>query len=221
MDATLHLLNAGAPGNPTLPLQLLFGIAALSVAPFLLVSVTAFVRIVVVLSLVRSAIGAQTLPPATVVTALALLLTFLVMVPTLRTISRDAIAPYAAHRIGDGEFARRAMEPLRAFMLRQTHRSDLALFARAAHLRPSEAAGDPSYVLVPAFVVGELRSAFAIGFAVYLPFLVIDLVISAVLMGLGMVMLSPTIVSLPVKLLLFVMVDGWALLAGSLVSSYR
>jgi len=221
VDATLHLLTAGSAENPTLPLQLLFGVAALSMAPFLLVSVTSFVRIVVVLSLVRSAIGAQTLPPATVLTTLALLLTFLVMAPTFRTISRDAVGPYAAHRISEGEFVQRAAGPLRAFMLRQTHRDDLALFARAAHLRPAEAAGNPTYVLVPAYIVGELRSAFAIGFAVYLPFLVIDLVVASVLMGLGMVMLSPTVVSLPVKLLLFVMVDGWALLAGSLVSSYR
>ncbi len=192
-----------------------------SIAPFLLVMTTSFVRIVVVLSLVRSAIGASSLPPNTVLTGLALVLTFVIMTPTLTLVSHDAIEPYARGRISQPVMLARAFEPLRGFMLRQTHERDLVLFARLAHEDGSAAAQPPPAVLLPAFVVGELRSAFAIGFALYLPFVAIDLAVASILMGLGMFMLSPPIVSLPCKLLLFVMVDGWALVCGGVVSSFR
>ena len=182
---------------------------------------TSFVRIVIVLSLVRSAIGASSLPPNAVLTGLALMLTFVIMSPTIGRVSREALEPYAAGRISQSEMLARGFEPLRSFMLRQTHDKDLALFARLARERPSSAGAAPPDVLLPAFVVGELRSAFAIGFALYLPFVAIDLAVASILMGLGMFMLSPPIVSLPCKLLLFVLVDGWALVCNGVVASFR
>lgn len=204
-----------------MPLDLLLGLTALSLVPLLLVMCTSFVRIVVVLSLVRSAIGASALPPNAVLTGLALVLTFVVMAPTAQRIEREAVAPYARGSIPPSQALARAIVPLRSFMLRQTRAADLAVFERIAR-RPSETqAQAPITVVVPAFVVGELRSGFAIGFALYLPFVAIDLAVAAMLMGLGMMMLSPPVVSLPVKLLLFVMVDGWALLCGGVAASFR
>jgi flagellar biosynthetic protein FliP len=191
----------------------------LSVLPFLLIMTTSFVRIIVVLSLVRSAIGAASLPPNAVLSGLALLLTFTIMSPTMQSISQQAIEPYARGKLDQAAMLVRAYEPLRDFMLRQTRRRDLALFARLARSRPQRLPGPA--ILIPAFVVGELRSAFAIGFALYLPFVAIDLAVASILMGLGMFMLSPPIVSLPCKLLLFVMVDGWALVCSGLVSGFR
>ena len=208
--------------NPnTLPIDALTGLTLLGAAPFLLVMTTAFVRIVVVLSLVRSAIGAPALPPNAALTGLALVLTFVVMWPTFERVSHDALEPYAAGRLKPAQAVARAFGPLRAFMLRQTHAKDVALFERLSRARHGSAADEPVAVVLPAFVVGELRSAFAIGFALYLPFVAIDLAVASILMGLGMFMLSPPIVSLPCKLLLFVMVDGWALVCGGLVSSFR
>lgn len=218
MDGLLKIANHA---NATLPLDVLAALTLLSIAPFVLVMSTSFVRIIVVLSLVRSAIGAAALPPNTVLTGLALALTFVVMSPAITRISDDAVTPYSKGQISQSQFVARASAPLQDFMIRQTRLSDLSLFERAAH-RPSEpAASVPLIVLVPAFVVGELRDAFAIGFALYLPFVAIDLAVASILMGLGMFMLSPPVISLPAKLLLFVMVDGWALVCGGLVSTFR
>jgi len=205
----------------SLPLDVLAGLTLVSIVPFLLMMCSSFVRIVVVLSLVRSAIGTSSLPPNAVLSGLALVLTLVVMSPTLSQISRDAVDPYAHGRLSQSQALDRATQPLRGFMLRQTRVSDIELFDRVAHQRPGSLGLTPLVVLVPAFVVGELRSAFAIGFALYLPFVAIDLAVSAMLMGLGMMMLSPPVVSLPVKLLLFVMVDGWALVCGGVASSFR
>jgi len=207
--------------HASLPLELLGGLLVLSLAPFILVMSTSFVRIVVVLSLVRSAIGAAALPPNTVLTGLALVLTFVIMSPTIHAVSRQAIEPYTKGRLSQEGVIERAATPLRAFMLRQTRAADIALFSRVAHRPPESARNVPTFVLLPAFVVGELRSAFAIGFALYLPFVAIDLAVASILMGLGMFMLSPPVISLPAKLLLFVMVDGWALVCGGVVSSFR
>jgi flagellar biosynthetic protein FliP len=222
VDALLSLANHASTGaRPGLPLDVLAGLTLLGIAPFVLVMTTSFVRIVVVLSLVRSAIGASSLPPNAVLTGLALVLTFVVMTPTLERISHDALVPYSHGAISQPTMFARAFRPLRAFMLRQVRAADLALFARFAR-EPLRRASDASpAVLVPAFVVGELRNAFAIGFALYLPFVAIDLAVASILMGLGMFMLSPPIVSLPCKLLLFVMVDGWALVCGGVMSSFR
>jgi flagellar biosynthesis protein FliP len=205
----------------TTPLNLLVSLTLLSLIPLLLIMCTSFVRIIVVLSLVRSAIGASALPPNSVLTGLALVLTLVVMAPTAGQIGRDAIDPYSHGRLSPSQALTRAVGPLRSFMLRQTRAADIVLFERVGH-RPAEAEWKvPMTVLIAAFVVGELRSAFAIGFALYLPFVAIDLAVAAMLMGLGMMMLSPPVVSLPVKLLLFVMVDGWALLCGGVAGSFR
>ncbi len=217
----MESLLAGHAVRPELPLDALVSLTALAIAPFVLVMTTSFVRIVVVLSLVRSAIGASSLPPNAVITGLALVLTFTIMTPTLERVSRDAVEPYARGAITQRTMLTRAFGPVRSFMLRQTHVHDLALFAGMAHVTLADASDAPPAVLLPAFVVGELRSAFAIGFALYLPFVAIDLAVASILMGLGMFMLSPPIVSLPCKLLLFVMVDGWALVCGGIVSSFR
>ncbi len=214
-------LAAASSRHPAVPLELLVSLTVLSLVPLLLVMCTSFVRIVVVLSLVRSAIGASALPPNAVLTGLALVLTLVVMAPTVQRIARDAVVPYSNGRIPASRALARAIDPLRAFMLRQARAADVSLFERIAHRRPEPERSAPLNVLVPAFVVGELRNAFAIGFALYLPFVAIDLAVAAMLMGLGMMMLSPPVVSLPVKLLLFVMVDGWALLCGGVAASFR
>jgi flagellar biosynthetic protein FliP len=195
-----------------MPLDLLAGLTIVALVPFLLVTTTSFIRIVVVLSLVRSAIGAS---------GVALLLSAAIMTPTMRAIQREAIVPYAHGHISQTQMFAKAFEPLREFMLRQTHRRDLALFSRIARTHDGEGGATNPTVLIPAFVVGELRSAFAIGLALYLPFVAIDLAVASILMGLGMFMLSPPIVSLPCKLLLFVMVDGWSLVCGGVVSTFR
>jgi flagellar biosynthetic protein FliP len=215
------LLNIAGHARATLPLDVLAALTLLSVAPFILVMSTSFVRIIVVLSLVRSAIGAAALPPNSVLTGLALVLTLVIMSPTFDRINHAAIEPYARGTMSQSQFIARASAPLQEFMLRQTRASDLSLFEHVAH-RPTEApAHAPMLVLVPAFVVGELRDAFAIGLALYLPFVAIDLAVASILMGLGMFMLSPPVISLPAKLLLFVMVDGWAMVCGGVVSSFR
>jgi flagellar biosynthetic protein FliP len=217
-----ELLSIAGRTHSALPLDVLAGLTLLSIAPFVLVLSTSFVRIVVVLSLVRSAIGASSLPPNPVLTGLALVLTFVIMTPTFERIEHDALRPYANGAMTQRRFLERASEPLRTFMLRQTKRHDIEVFARIAH-RPAEEppARTPLTVVIPAFVVGELRSAFAIGVALYLPFVAIDLAVAAVLMGLGMFMLSPPVISLPCKLLLFVLVDGWALVCNGVVASFR
>ena len=218
MDGVLAVADRA---HATLPLDVIAALALLSLAPFVLVLCTSFVRIVVVLSLVRSAIGAASLPPNTVITGLALILTLTVMSPVMAQISHDAVDPYAHGAIGQSAFLERAQTPLRAFMLRQTHLGDIALFEHVAR-RPSEPTDRvPMLVVIPAFVVGELRAGFAIGFALYLPFVAIDLAVAAILMGLGMFMLSPPVISLPAKLLLFVMVDGWALVCAGVSASFR
>jgi flagellar biosynthetic protein FliP len=219
MDGILSI--ATSAGRGTLPLDVLAGLTLVTLAPFLLVMTTSFVRIVVVLSLVRSAIGAASLPPNAVLTALALMLTYAIMTPTIAAISHDALEPYAAGKISQGALVERAYAPLRRFMLRQTQTRDLETFARIAGEKVRRPAEPPPSELLPAFVVGELRSAFAIGLALYLPFIAIDLAVASILMGLGMFMLSPPIVSLPCKLLLFVMVDGWALVCGGVAASFR
>jgi flagellar biosynthetic protein FliP len=215
------LLPLAARGHAALPLDVLAGLTLLAIVPFLLVMCTSFVRIVVVLSLVRSAIGASALPPNAVLSGIALVLTLVVMAPTAQRIEREAVNPYSHGSLSQSAALQRAQAPLRAFMLRQTHLADIGVFERIARRGPEPVSQVPLEVLVPAFVVGELRSAFAIGFALYLPFVAIDLAVAALLMGLGMMMLSPPVVSLPVKLLLFVMVDGWALVCGGVAASFR
>lgn len=202
-------------------IQLSALVALLSLAPSLLVMVTAFARIVIVLSLLRAALGTQGTPPNTVLIGLALFLTFFVMQPVFDAAWTAGIVPMSEGRIDEMEGLRRAAEPFRRFMIANLRAEDLALFLDLADLAPPEAPeAAPWRVLVPAFLVGELRRAFEIGFLLFVPFLVIDLVVASVLMSLGMMMLPPTVVSLPFKLIFFVLIDGWRLVSGSLAQSF-
>ncbi len=218
MDA---LFSLAGHARGTQPLDVLAALTALSLVPFMLVMCTSFVRIVVVLSLVRSAIGASALPPNTVLTGLAFVLTLVVMAPTVKQIESTGVEPYARGQLTQAQLFDRAVEPLRATRSNSAMSATRVWRNMKARRAPEPPQSAPLTTLVPAFVVGELRNAFAIGFALYLPFVAIDLAVAAMLMGLGMVMLSPPVVSLPVKLLLFVMVDGWALVCGGVAASFR
>ncbi len=214
-------LGAAGPGVTSRIVQLTALITVLSLAPSLLVMITAFARIVIVLSLLRSALGTQGAPPNMVLIGLALFLTFFVMQPVLDQAWTNGLLPMSEGRVSDLEGLRLAAEPFHKFMAVNVRADDLRLFVDLAKL-PDPATPDaaPWRALVPAFTVGELRRAFEMGFLLYLPFLVIDMVVASVLMGLGMMMLPPNVVSLPFKLIFFVLVDGWRLVAGSLVQSF-
>ncbi|HVL99747.1 MAG TPA: flagellar type III secretion system pore protein FliP [Egibacteraceae bacterium] len=193
-----------------------------SAAPGLLLLMTTFTRFVVVLGLAKNALALQTVPPAQVLVGLALFLTYFVMAPVLGQVNEQAVQPLLAGEIGQSEAIDVGFAPVRAFMLAQTRDSDLRLFMDLARTpRPETVEDVPASTLIPAFVISELRTAFVIGFVVFVPFLVIDLVVAAVLMSMGMVMLPPVFISLPLKLLLFVLVDGWVLIVGSLVGSVK
>lgn len=213
---------SGAGGQPlSLSLQLLLVMGLLTILPALVLMMTSFTRILVVLAILRQAIGLQQSPPNQVLIGLSLFLSLFVMAPTLDKVNEVAIAPYAAGTINATEAFSTGAAPFREFMINQTRDHDLAMFADLAHKGPFASPQDvPFSILLPAFVTSELKTAFQIGFMLFLPFLVIDLVVSSVLMSLGMMMMSPMVVSLPFKLLLFVLVDGWAMLMGSLASSF-
>ena len=215
------LTTAVGHGRSTQPLDLLAILTLLAIVPFFVVMTTSFVRIVVVLSLMRQAVGTPSIPPNIVITGVALILSFAIMSPTLRSLSSTALAPYQQGKIDQRAVLERSARSLEGFMLRQTHRTDIETFARIAQVKDRDARAMPFEVTTAAFVTGELRDAFAIGFALYLPFLAIDLAVSAILMSLGMMMLSPTIVSLPCKLLLFFLVDGWGLILNGVATSFR
>jgi flagellar biosynthetic protein FliP len=201
--------------------RLVLLVTVLSLAPSILVMVTSFVRIVIVLSFLRTAIGLQQSPPNPVLVSLALFLTLFVMGPTFETAWREGIAPLVEEKVAEPVALERAAAPFHEFMRRQVREKDVALFLEIARLPPPARAEDlPFRVLVPAFMISELRRAFEIGFIVFVPFLVIDLVVACILMGMGMMMLPPVMISLPFKVIFFVLVDGWALLVGSLVESF-
>ena len=211
---------AGGQGM-TLSIQLLVIMGLLTLLPGLLLMMTSFTRILVVLSILRQALGLQQSPPNQVLIGLSLFLSLFIMAPTLDKVNANAIAPYSAGTINAEQALAAGGGEFHAFMIRQTRKHDLAMFADMAGAPKFARSQDvPFSILLPAFVTSELKTAFQIGFMLFLPFLVIDLVIASVLMSLGMMMMSPTIVSLPFKLLLFVLVDGWALLMGSLVASF-
>jgi flagellar biosynthetic protein FliP len=216
------LIGTGSTGTSySVPIQTLLFFTALSFLPAMLLMMTSFTRIVIVLSLLRQALGTQSAPPNQVVVGLSLFLTFFVMSPTLDKVYADAYLPYTTNAIPFEEAVAKAEAPMRDFMSKQTRQSDLALFAKLAKLEPGISAQTvPMRVLIPAFVTSELKSAFQIGFMIFIPFLVIDIVVASVLMSLGMMMLSPVLVALPFKLMLFVLADGWNLLIGSLAASF-
>jgi flagellar biosynthetic protein FliP len=202
--------------------QVLLLVGGLSLVPALLFTVTGFARIVIVLSFVRNALGLQTTPPNQVIVGIAVFLTLFVMAPTISAIKKDAWEPLAHHEISTTVAINDAVEPLREFMFAQTSTEDIDLFSNLAHRAVPQTRGQvPTYVLIPAFIVSQLKTAFEIGFLIFLPFLIIDLIVSSTLMSMGMIMLPPTFVSLPFKILLFVLVDGWGLVINALVASFH
>ena len=221
MDRAFTSMNGGPGGGMTLSLQLLVIMGLLTVLPSLILMMTSFTRILIVLSILRQALGLQQSPPNQVLIGLALFLSLFVMSPTLDKLNTQAIAPYSAGTINAQQAITAGGGAFHEFMVRQTRKTDLGMFADMAKSpKFANEADIPFSILLPAFITSELKTAFQIGFMLYLPFLVIDLVVSSVLMSLGMMMMSPTIISLPFKLLLFVLVDGWALLMGSLAASF-
>jgi flagellar biosynthetic protein FliP len=215
-------VTVSVPGQHSQVLQIILLVTVLGVAPAILLLCTSFTKIVVVLSLTRSALGTPSIPPNQVLVGLALFLSLFVMGPTIDQMQKDAIQPYSAGKLSATEAYQAATVPLRDFMLKHTRDDELALMTKAAaQPLPSDRNSVDLRTLIPAFVLSELRGAFIIGFVVFVPFLVVDIVVSAILMSLGMVMLPPSLVSLPFKLLLFVLVDGWSLIVTTLLGSYR
>ncbi|WP_071361663.1 flagellar type III secretion system pore protein FliP [Massilia timonae] len=216
--------SSPAPGGGTsysLPVQTLLLLTSLTFLPAALLMMTAFTRIIIVLSLLRQALGTQTAPPNQVMVGLALFLTFFVMGPTFDRIYSEAYLPLQRNEIQMTEAMNRGAVPLKEFMVKQTRQSDLALFVKISRSEALQGPEDiPLRVLIPAFVTSELKTAFQIGFAIFIPFLIIDMVVASVLMAMGMMMMSPAVIALPFKLMLFVLVDGWQLLLGSLSQSF-
>lgn len=215
-------MQPGANGSQSysVNLQILLFMTLLSVLPGLLMAMTAFTRIIIVLSILRQAIGMAQTPTNQILIGIALFMTYFVMSPVFSTINETAVQPYMAEKMEFPQALANAQKPLREFMLNQTRKNDLALFEKFAKNNPATLDEVPMSVVIPAFITSELKTAFQIGFILFLPFLIIDLVVSSVLMAMGMMMLSPLIISLPFKIMLFVMVDGWTLVLGSLASSF-
>jgi flagellar biosynthesis protein FliP len=202
--------------------QILLLVGGLSLVPALLFVVTGFSRILIVLGFIRTALGTQSTPPNQVLVGIALFLTLFVMMPTVNAIKKDAWNPLEHHQISTTTAISRAEQPLREFMFKQTGENELSLFVNLSKIQPPKTEGQvPTYVLIPSFIMSEMKTAFQIGFLIFLPFLIIDLIVSSTLMSMGMVMLPPTFISMPFKILLFVLVDGWDLIARALVSSFH
>ena len=215
-------LEVGGEDNVATGIQLVILLTLLSFAPAIVIGLSAFVRIVIVLAFVRQAVGTQQMPPNQVIVALALFLTFFVMMPTLRQVNETAVEPYMEEEVSPIEAIERGFQPLRTFMMKQTREKDLALFLGiGGRDRPETAADVPADVVVPAFLISELKSAFQISFMIYIPFLVLDMVVAAILTSMGMITLPPVLISLPFKLMIFVLVDGWNLLIRALVQSFH
>lgn len=221
---TLQLnLAAGQtePEKVATTLEILFLLTVLSVAPSIVLTATSFTRIIIVFSFLRQALGTNQVPPNQVLASLAIFMTVVIMMPTGRTINDTALQPYLKEEIGYGEALQRAETPLRTFLFKHTREKDLSVFFSMTGLeRPQNKDEVPTMVLVPAYVISELKTGFQIGFLIYIPFLILDMVVASILLSMGMMMLPPVMVSLPFKILLFVMVDGWNLIIGSLVNSF-
>lgn len=217
-------LGVGTAENPTevaLSLQILALITILSLAPAILILMTSFTRIIVVLSFLRNALGTQQMPPNQVLIGLSLFLTFFIMSPVWSNVYQDSLEPYMTGEINQGEAFELAMDPVREFMFKHTRQDDLALFVSMAEIeKPSTKEDIPTFTLIPAFVISELKTAFQIGFIIFIPFIAIDMIVASVLMSMGMMMVPPMMIALPFKLLLFVLVDGWHLVVRSLLLSF-
>lgn len=218
----LEVESSDQPQDIALSLQILALLTVLSLAPAILILMTSFTRIIVVFSFLRNALSTQQMPPNQVLIGLALFLTFFTMAPVWNQVNQEALQPYIRGEISQDAAFREAMDPLRDFMIRQTREKDLAMLVKVSQTpRPNTPADIPTYVLIPAFAISELKTAFQIGLILYIPFLVIDMVVASTLMSMGMMMLPPMMISLPFKLLLFILVDGWNLVVQALVTSFR
>ncbi len=214
--------KATKPDDVAMTLQILLLMTILSLAPALLILTTSFTRIIIVFHFMKQAMGTPQMPPAQVLIGLAMFLTFFIMSPVWNKINADALQPYLANRMTLNDAYDKGIEPLREFMFKQTREEDLALFVKMAQIeKPQTRAELPTHVLIPAFAISELRAGFQIGFLIFIPFLIIDVVIASVLMSMGMMMLPPVMISMPFKVLLFILVDGWHLVVGSVLASYQ
>ena len=218
----INVEQANSPQEVAVSMQILFLLTILSIAPAILIMMTSFTRIIIVLSFIRNALATQQTPPTQVLIGLALFLTFFIMAPIATDINQNAIQPFLQEEITQGEAMNIAMEPIRDFMFRQTREKDLALFLEMANIdEPVEISEVSNIILIPSFIISELKTAFQLGFVLFIPFIVLDMVIASTLMSMGMMMLPPAMISLPFKLLLFIMVDGWNILIRSLLTSFR
>jgi len=217
---TLTTAEDGAQSY-SVTLQILILMTMLTFLPAIVMMMTSFTRIIVVFAILRQALGLQSTPSNQILVGLALFLTFFIMTPVLERVNNEAVQPYLNEQLSTVQTLEAAVKPFRSFMLRQTRENDIALFVRISGIEPLQSPEDlPLSILVPAFVTSELKTAFQIGFMLYIPFLIIDMVVASVLMAMGMMMLSPVIISLPFKLMLFVLVDGWAMVIGTLAASF-
>ena len=219
---TFGVEDANTPEQVSTALQVLFALTILSIAPAILLMTTCFTRIVIVLGFIRQAMGTQNMPPTQIIIGLSLFLSFFIMSPTLNAINNQALQPYMNKEISQAQALEQALIPMRTFMFSQVKEEELTLFASITlDNKPFDQNDIPTMTLIPAFMLSELKRAFQMGFMIYIPFLVIDMVVASVLMSMGMMMLPPVIISMPFKLLLFVLVDGWGLIVGSLVQSFK
>ncbi|PFI65418.1 flagellar biosynthetic protein FliP [Priestia megaterium] len=222
MNEVMNLFNSSSPTNISTSVQLLLLLTVFSVAPGILIMMTCFTRIVIVLSFVRTSLGTQQMPPNQILVGLSLFLTFFIMAPTFSQVNEQALQPFLKEKITLNQAYEKAAEPMKEFMSAHTRQKDLALFLEYADIdRPSSVQDIPLTALVPAYAISELKTAFQIGFMIFIPFLIIDMIIASVLMSMGMMMLPPVMISLPFKILLFVLVDGWNLVVKSLLISFQ
>lgn len=220
-NINIGMTGANTPQEFTQGVQILVLLTVLTLAPSIIIMTTAFIRIIIVLALTRQAIGTASLPPNQVLAGLAIILTFFIMSPTINKINEQAVQPYLKNQITQQVAIDKAVYPLREFMIKQTNEKELALFVNMAKIpKPRNWKDVPTYVLMPAFVLSELKTAFTIGFVIFLPFLVIDIVVASILVSMGMLFLPPTVVATPFKLILFVMIDGWYLVTKSLIEGF-
>lgn len=218
---SIGMTNANTPQEFTQGVQILVMLTILALAPSILIMTTAFIRIIIVLALTRQAIGTSSLPPNQVLAGLALILTFFVMAPTFNKINNDAVQPYLKNQITQQVALEKTIQPMREFMIKHTNEKEIALFMNMAKIeKPKNWKDVPTYIILPSFVLSELKVAFTIGFVIFLPFLVIDIIVASILVSMGMVFLPPTVVAMPFKIILFVLIDGWYLITKSLLESF-
>ncbi len=219
---TFDIKEAAGPRDVALSLQILFLLTILTLAPAIIMMMTAFTRVVIVMDFIKRALSLQQMPPNQIIIGFSLFLTFFIMAPTFTKINDEALQPYLKGKIDNETFFNKGMEPLRVFMLKQTREKDIALFIKLAKLpKPKNQKDVPTYCLIPAFMISEMKRAFEIGVYIFIPFIVIDMIVASALMAMGMIMLPPIMISLPFKIILFILVDGWNLLAYELVRSFR